>query len=237
MPLVVVVIAVLAIAGMIRLGIWQTHRADEKIVLQQHLLAAESGVALPISGPAPDAASLIWHRVALNGTWLAGDAIFLDNRPLDDGRVGFYVIMPLKLASGVVVLVNRGWMPRDASQRTHLTAFDTPSGPVDVEGVALPDEAHFMDLGNATPPVNSIWENFNYDKYVHASGLTPLHLVVRQDNRTLDGLAREWPDRGAVLQGQINTHYGYTFQWYAMALAVLGLLVYYGFRHGARREL
>ena len=39
----------------------------------------------------------------------------------------------------------------------------------------------------------------------------------------LDGLSRAWPDRGAVLQGEINRHYGYTFQWYAMALAI-GLL-------------
>ncbi len=235
MPVVIVLIAILVMAGTIRLGIWQTHRAEEKIAVQQHLLSAESGVALPIEGQAPDPLQLVWHRVAITGNWLGDDVVYLDNRPMDDGRVGFYVIMPLKLASGVVVLVNRGWLPRDASQRTRIAPFETPSGPVDVEGVALPDEAHFLDLGNATPAVRTIWENFNFDNYLRASGLSPLHLVVRQDNRTLDGLARDWPDRGAVLQGEINTHYGYTFQWYAMAFAVFALLVYYGFKQGAKR--
>ena len=115
-----------------------------------------------------------------------------------------------------------------------MPAFQTPTGPVDVAGVALPDEAHFLDLGHVTPPIRTIWENFNFDQYAHASGLSPLHLVVRQDNQTLDGLAREWPDRGAVLQGEINTHYGYTFQWYAMTAAIFGLLVYYGLKRGAK---
>jgi cytochrome oxidase assembly protein ShyY1 len=46
----------------------------------------------------------------------------------------------------------------------------------------------------------------------------------------LDGLSRAWPDRGAVLQGEINRHYGYTFQWYSMALAIALLLVYYGLK-------
>jgi len=189
-------------------------------------------VALPIDGAHPQAESLVWHRVAVSGSWIPGDVVYLDNRPTDDGRVGFYVVMPLQLASGVVVLVNRGWLPRDANARTRIAPYETAAGPVDIEGVALPDEAHFIDLGNASPPVNSIWENFNFDKYLRASGLHPLHLVIRQDNQVLDGLSRTWPDRGAVLQGEINRHYGYTFQWYAMALAIGLLVVIYGFKRG-----
>ena len=83
MPVVVAVIAILAMAGTSRLGLWQTHRAEQKIALQQHLLSAESGVALPIAGPAPAAEQLIWHRVAVTGTWLADDVVYLDNRPMD----------------------------------------------------------------------------------------------------------------------------------------------------------
>ena len=52
--------------------------------------------------------------------------VYLDNRPTDDGRVGFYVMMPLKLASGVVVMVNRGWLPRNFEQRTNIAAYQTP---------------------------------------------------------------------------------------------------------------
>ena len=230
MPLVVVAIAVMMMALTIELGRWQTRRAAEKIALQDHLSAAAGAVALPIEGSNPLAENLIWHRVMVTGTWLAADVVYLDNRPTDDGRVGFYVMMPLKLASGVVVMVNRGWLPRNFEQRTNMAPYQTPSGPVDVTGVALPDESHFIDLGNASPPVNSIWENFSFDKYLHASGLSPLHLVIRQDNQMLDGLSRAWPDRGAVLQGEINRHYGYTFQWYAMALAIGLLLLYYGLK-------
>lgn len=235
MPIVVVAIALAMMTLTIELGRWQTRRAQEKIALQDHLSAAASAVALPIDGSDPDAAHLVWHRVTVSGTWLPGDVVYLDNRPTDDGRVGFYVVMPLKLASGVVVMVNRGWLPRNFEQRTNITAYQTPAGPVEVSGVALPDESHFIDLGDASPPVNSIWENFNFEKYAKASGLSPLHLVIRQDNQMFDGLSRSWPDRGAVLQGEINRHYGYTFQWYAMAVAIALLLLYYGLKKKAPR--
>jgi cytochrome oxidase assembly protein ShyY1 len=226
-------VLLMALAGIvltIDLGRWQTRRAAEKIATQEHLSAAEHGTALPIDGPSPNAEALVWHRVATRGTWIPQDVVYLDNRPTDDGRVGFYVIMPLRLESGVVVMVNRGWLPRDGQLRTRIAPYDTPTGLVDVEGVALPDESHFIDLGDATLAVNSIWENFNFEKYARASGLAPLHLVIREDNQSLDRLSRAWPDRGAVLQGEINRHYGYTFQWYAMALAIAALVIYYGFR-------
>lgn len=231
MSLRVTLIACLAIALAISLGRWQTRRADGKIALQEHLLDAERAVALPIDTANPDPDDLIWHRVALKGTWLRDDVIYLDNRPEGD-RVGFYVVMPLKLASGAIVLVNRGWLPRDSRDRTRIAPYDTPVGDVDVAGVAMPDEARFLDLGSVTPKLGAIWENFSYDNFRAASGITPVKIVVRQDNQTLDGLSREWPDRGAILQGQIDRHHGYVFQWYAMAAAIAFLLVYWGIRRG-----
>jgi surfeit locus 1 family protein len=231
MSLRVTVIAVLAIALAVSLGRWQTRRADSNIALQERLLNAQSGIAQPMDVAAPDPATLIWHRVAISGTWMPADVVYLDNRPEGD-RVGFYVIMPIKLASGAIVLVNRGWLPRDAHDRTLIPRYDTPDGTVDVTGVAMPDEARFLDLGSVTPKLGAVWENFSYDNFHAASGLSPVRIVVRQDNRTLDGLSREWPDRGAILQGEIDRHHGYVFQWYAMAAAIAGLLVYWGIKRG-----
>ncbi len=229
MSLRVLLLALIAIAIAVSLGRWQTRRADSKIALQERLLDAEQGVALPIDRAQPDVDALIWHRVAMSGTWLAQDVVYLDNRPEGD-RVGFYVLMPLRLASGAIVLVNRGWLPRDARDRTLIAPFETPPGEVDVAGIAMPDEPRFLDLGSAKPRLGELWENFSYDKFEAASGLVPLRLIVREDNATLDGLSRAWPDRGAILQGQIDRHHGYEFQWYAMALAIVGLVIYWGFR-------
>ena len=36
--------------------------------------------------------------------------------------------MPLKLRDGGVVLVNRGWLPRNMNERTAIAPYDTPKG-------------------------------------------------------------------------------------------------------------
>jgi cytochrome oxidase assembly protein ShyY1 len=54
--------------------------------------------------------------------------VLLDNRPHGNGTDsrGFLVLTPLRLADGGSVLVMRGWLPRDAQDRTRIAPFDTP---------------------------------------------------------------------------------------------------------------
>src|SRR3954471_8397326 len=106
-----------------RLGIWQLDRADQKIALQSSLAARSREPVLDGSSLArsPLAAEAQHHRrVSLRGRWLAERTVFLDNRQMD-GKVGFFVVTPLALAPGSgVLLVQRGWAPRNFRARSEL---------------------------------------------------------------------------------------------------------------------
>ena len=56
-------------------------------------------------------------------------------------------------------------------------------------------------------------------------------VVIEQENDSGDGLKREWgePDLG------IERHYGYAFQWFALAAAILVIYVVHHVRKRARQ--
>ncbi len=226
----VVLVGLASIAATCALGVWQLHRAAGKEALQQEIDAAAR--AAPV---APDADALthpdaLAHRhLRFAGRWVPEHVVYLDNRP-ENGRAGFYVMMALRIEQPLAreILVNRGWMQRDATDRARIGAYETPTGPVEVSGVALADEPRLLEL--AAPgarPLSTIWQNFDFDAYARASGQTPVRVVLRQDaNAQPDGLSRDWPDRGGALQSQIDRHHGYAFQWFALAATIAVLLLY-----------
>jgi surfeit locus 1 family protein len=228
------IVGALAIAGTTALGFWQLRRAAGKEVLQHEV--EEAARAVP-SKPDADALShvdaLIHKHVALRGRWLSERVVYLDNRP-QAGRAGLYVLMPLHIEEPVAadVIVNRGWLPRDAVDRARIAPYRTPEGEVAVTGVVLAEEPRLLELGNQSDrTLGGIWQNFDFDTYARASGREPLRIVVRQDGADpSDGLDRNWPDRGGALQAQIDRHHGYAFQWFAMAATLAALLIYQLFR-------
>src|ERR1700740_2427469 len=78
-------------AAGIALGRWQSGRADAKRA------AAHSA-----------------QRIVVHGEFLPERSVLLDNK-LRHGRAGYEVVTPLRLAEGIHVLVNRGWI--EASPR------------------------------------------------------------------------------------------------------------------------
>jgi cytochrome oxidase assembly protein ShyY1 len=181
------------------------------------------------------------HRhLRLRGTWVPDHVVYLDNRP-QAGRVGFYVLMALRLdqPNPVEVIVDRGWIPRDANDRAKIASYRTSGGIVELSGVALEDEPRLMELAAPTErAMQGIWQNFDFEAYARATGRRPVGVIVRQDrdeHDVGDGLSRDWPDRGGALQGQIDRHHGYAFQWFALAATLTLFLLYRGirlFRHG-----
>ena len=113
MTLRAVIVLLAAVAGTLgtaRLGLWQLDRAAQKTALHQALL--ERGALPPLDASTlartPDAAvDQVHRRVQLEGRWLAEHSVYLDNRQMD-GHPGFFLVTPLLIAPGDVVLVQRG---------------------------------------------------------------------------------------------------------------------------------
>ena len=224
-------IILIVMAVTIRLGFWQRDRAHQKEALNAQIVAFEHAPAQQVSATPMALNNINFHRVRARGTFMADKVVYLDNRPYMD-QPGFYVVMPLKLADGGVVLVNRGWLPRNLSDRTGIAPYDTPKGEVEIEGVARPNASLAFELGQGgSAPHEKIRQNLDVTKYAAETGLPLQPFVIQQQNDTGDKLVRDWP---APTVG-VDTNYGYMFQWWGMAAAALGFGLYAA-RRAARKE-
>ena len=154
--------------------------------------------------------------------------MYLDNRQMQD-KAGFYVVTPLQLAGSTqgsaesVVLVQRGWIPRNFEDRALLQPVHTPAGLVLVQGVVEPALSRTFALsteqaGEGSSPIR---QNLQLASFRKETGLPMSSLVVVQSGSPSEGLQRQWPAADAGVQ----RHYGYAFQWFALAALAVFLYV------------
>jgi surfeit locus 1 family protein len=249
-------LTLLAVLATAALGSWQLRRASTKEQLaaqieERNRLPALTDLAQAAtkniaSGMVPDASAraLVHRRVQLRGVWLAAHTVFLDNRYLA-GRPGFYVVTPLQLESSAhAVWVQRGWVPRDAADRTRLPEVPTPTGVTTVEGRVVQEisrvyalgESSAASAGSAPEPAGAsrIWQNLP----AAALGTQTQWLSVAvlqaaaSQSAAPDGLLRDWPAADAG----VAKHYGYAFQWFALCGLIMVLYVWFQFLSPRRRK-
>ncbi|WP_170200928.1 SURF1 family cytochrome oxidase biogenesis protein, partial [Ideonella azotifigens] len=98
----VLLAALLGMALMARMGLWQLDRAKQKLALQAEI--NEHG-QLPALGNDSLARTQLqadeqaYRPITLTGHWVPGATVFLDNRQMQ-GRPGFFMLTPLRLATG-----------------------------------------------------------------------------------------------------------------------------------------
>lgn len=217
----------------IALGNWQQRRAETKQeVARQISLRAEmpplTASALPAGSPPEE-----FRRIVAQGEFLAGWPLYLENRP-HEGRAGFHLLMPMRLSgSEQVVLVLRGWFPRDARDRARIPDIDVPKGEVQIEGRVRSGISRTLQLGEPQPLYpGAIVQNLQVADLAAASGLPLQTFIIEQTSDTHDGLVRDWP----LPSAGIDKHRGYAFQWYALAAAALIFFLVTGFRSGSKRS-
>lgn len=222
----VLLAALLGVMLTARLGLWQLDRADQKRLLQSRIdqlahlpeLSAAQLADEPAGAPAQ-----YGRQVRLHGRWLADKTVYLDNRLMAE-RVGFYVLTPLQLEGKSAVLVQRGWVPRDAAQRTRLPPLTRSEAEVEVLGRIGPDPSALYQFGGAESGL--IRQNVELAAYAHETRLSLLPVLVTQLSSSPDvddGLMRDWPAPAVGL----HKHYGYAFQWFALSALLAGLYVWF----------
>ena len=211
------VAAALFFALLLSLGRWQLNRAAEKEARQALYDARLGETPVVLTGAVADPQPLLYRRVRAAGEWIAARQIFIDNQ-IREGRAGFNVVTPLRLEGREdAVLVNRGWIARNAAEYPRAPAVPVPPGRVEVTGLATRPPARYREL-SADTVAGNVWQNLSIEKYAAASGLKLLPVVVLADAPGA-GLAavREKPDAG------VAKHYEYALTWFALAATVLAL--------------
>ena len=218
----VTVLAVLAIAATLSLGRWQLDRAAEKLNFQasidrqaeQPQLTGQALLALV------DPSLALNRQLILRGHWLAQGTVFLDNRQMNS-KPGLYVVTPLQLQEGGVVLVQRGWVARNFMDRTQVPKVDTPAGLVEVQGRLVPPPSKLFEF--AGEELGRIRQNLDLLKFGAELGVPLLPVSVQQTGVASDGVLREWP----LVATGVDKHYGYAFQWFALSALIAILYVWF----------
>lgn len=224
--------AAVGVAVTAALGFWQLGRAHQKEALAAAIAAQRERPPLAQQAllEAPQPAALVHAPVRLRGTWLAARTVWLDNRQMA-GRVGFYVVTPLRLAGTErVVLVQRGWAPRNFTQRDALPPLETPAGEIELTGRIAPPPAKLYQFdGAAAGPIR---QNLDLPAYAAETGLDLLPVSVQQTGAPSQGLQRDWPEAGG---SGPEKNYGYAVQWWALSALIAFLYVWFQFLQPRRR--
>jgi cytochrome oxidase assembly protein ShyY1 len=213
----------LVIVG-VSLGLWQLRRADEKAAAQAALDRARAAPARVLGkahgavrgDPLPSPSEIEGLRVRAVGVFDVERSIFLDNRT-HGGVAGMHVLTPLKLSGEAgTVIVLRGWIAQDPVDRNRLPALETPSGTVQIEGIASADFQQPMMLGDDPVPGahDRLWQHFSFAKVERWIGSAPYPVIVRQtvEPGYRDRLVRAWNNPGT----SVDRHRAYAFQWFAL---------------------
>ena len=221
------VAAIAGIALTVALGVWQLGRGNEKAALAERLKSAQAGPLIALPAAEINADDVAWRRVEVSGRFAPEYTVFIDNRVLH-GVAGYQVVTPLKIdGSERYVLVNRGWIAAAPDRRT-LPSVETPAGALRVTGLAVVPSERQFELSTRVAEGN-VWQNLTIGRYRATVAIPIQPVVVQQDSELNDGLKREWIESGP----SPDRNYGYAFQWFAMAAA---LLIYYLVTHVKRRK-
>jgi cytochrome oxidase assembly protein ShyY1 len=135
---VLFLVTVLALAWLAwRLGEWQFDRLEER---QQRNAVVERNESLPpvpvtevMAVGEPVSAGEQWRVVRATGEYAVEDTVIVRYRTRD-GAAGVDVVVPLVLADGTSVLVDRGWFATDNRGTTAADVPPPPDGEVTVTG-------------------------------------------------------------------------------------------------------
>jgi surfeit locus 1 family protein len=207
------VFGIAGVAILVALGVWQLQRLEWKTGLLARIEARLA--ADPVEVPAaPSAGWDQYLQVRASGTIEPGELHVYTSAP---GRgVGYRVIVPLALADGRRILLDRGFVPigeKDAARRR---------GAIRVEGtLAWPQETDSF----TSPPdrAKNIWFARDVPLMAAALGTEPVMLVAAASDDP------EAPLPLPVTANLRNDHLGYAITWFALAIVwsvMTGYLLY-----------
>ncbi|WP_395397786.1 SURF1 family protein [Novosphingobium sp. BL-8A] len=219
-------ISLFAAAAFAVLGVWQLERRVWKLALIE---AVESRVhAVPASPPGlPEwggvsAAKDQYRHVVVTGRFLH-DRETLVQTATEMGT-GYWVMTPLEIADGTVILVNRGFVPdRFVAQRSRLAA--PASGPVRITGLLRMSEPKGRLL-RANQPSENRWYSRDIAAIASARRLPPTAPYFIDADAS--PIAESWPRGGLTVVAFPNNHLSYAATWFSLAmLSMFGFVMFW----------
>jgi surfeit locus 1 family protein len=223
------IVVAAALAVLIGLGNWQMERLAWKEAL---IARATSGPTQPVRDLPPPAEwaalpvdDLQYHPFRLAGRWLHDEEAHVFTSLPDpfgpQGGPGYWIVTPLALEGGGIVLVNRGFAPH--GDHEPADRGETLSrGPVEVVGLLRPDEGRIWLTPEDQPEKNLFYAR-SVPAIAAAQGLASPVAPF-----TFDLIAEATPPGGLPQAGETrmqfaNNHLHYALTWYGIAAALAAI--------------
>ena len=207
--------ALLAVAGLVSLGLWQVNRLAWKRDLIEKV---ESRVhAAPVPAPPSASGDDAYRRVIVTGRFLHGRATLVQASTARGA--GFWVLTPLVTDRGFTLLVNRGFVPPEARAR-----FSMPGGQVRVTGLMRLSEPGGGFLRSNDPAANR-WYSRDVAAIARARQLRPPVANYFIDAER-SGSPASLPVGGLTVLTFPNSHLSYALTWFALAAMAAGAYIF-----------
>jgi surfeit locus 1 family protein len=204
------------------LGAWQVQR----LYWKEGLIAARAAAVAAAPVPAPDRAILArgmeFRHVTADGVFLNDKEILL-GATSEAGVNGYWILTPLRQATGRIIFVNRGFLPAELRDRTKRMVGE-PTGPVHVNGLLRlpPDGRPNWFLPDNRP-------DLNYWFWVDLPAMAAADKLDRVAPFYIDADATPnpggWPKGGVTRLALPNNHLQYAITWFSLAVAMLVIYV------------
>lgn len=157
-------------------------------------------------------------QLRVKGHYLNDRTMLLENK-FHKSRVGYEVVTPFAIAdSHRVLLINRGWIPRQYDRE--LLRLASVPGEKTVTGyIKLLDEFQFILGKNILNPLQwpLVMQKIDIKELQRLTHWDIYPFILRLDKNQADGFVRDWQPIIVLPQ----RHLAYAIQWFAMALALV----------------
>jgi cytochrome oxidase assembly protein ShyY1 len=207
---------------------WQWHRLQDRQVVNAEIQAQINKEPVPISDliVEVDGAKSVpedtqWRTVEITGVWQQDNQVLVRKKSLESD-LGLWVVTPLQLADGTIVMINRGWTAAANSAVDSPVVSDVPVGTIEVLG-------RLRDVTERTKPAPTDLPEGQVDRIVPAEivdgpdTLTNAYVEMtasRPESRTSEIRSLPAPE---VTEG---AHRSYAIQWiFFEIMTVIGWII------------
>jgi surfeit locus 1 family protein len=239
-------LTLVGVAVLVALGLWQLERRQWKLDLLARIDARMAAPARDMAGeadwPGWNAADDEYRRIRLTGTFLHGKVAPVHGNSPRDNRTGdvlqgFFVLTPLQLPGGAIVIVNRGFVPSEMRPPAAQAGTGAALGAdprVTVTGLmrAPQERGWFVPQDDAT---RDEWFTRDPGAVARAKGLARVApFIVDADATPNPG---GWPRGGLTVVNFPNNHLEYALTWFGLAAALAGVFTVFAWLRPIQRKM
>ena len=223
-----IIVVVLAVT-FISLGFWQLSRLHGRKAFNHLVERNEAAPTVPVETLNLQPRQGTGHakndqgrRVTVTGTYVANESKLIRGQSIDEDP-GAWIVTPIRLADGNLVLVNRGFVRDNGTLNAAPAQTTPPTGTVTVTGSVQPTETPSVFEHRDPAGLQPAYQRIDVDRIRSGIGQPTLPLWVLATSQTPKdpGLALEAVPPPNLSNGP---HLSYAIQWFSFT--AVGLIGY-----------